>query len=260
MKRLTLFLCALLSTTILSALPIPPLNEPVTDLAGLLRPDARQRINSYLHEVHNQTGVHIAVFTIPSLEGETIEEYSMSVAEKWQLGQKDADNGVLLLIALNDRAMRIEVGYGLEGTLTDTKSGLIIREVMAPRFREGNWELGIYDAVRTIAGITTGNEDWISKAVSNPETATNSSGNGPVLIAFILFYLLFSITAGRRKGGLGGGFLWPFVIMSLLNQHQGHSSGRGGFSGWGGSGGGFSGGGFSGGGGSFGGGGASGGW
>jgi uncharacterized protein len=168
--------------------------------------------------------------------------------EQWKLGQQGEDNGALLLVSLGDRAVRIETGYGLEGTLTDAKSGLIIRNVIAPRFREGKYGAGILEAVRNMAGIATDNREIISESVKNPQKE-KSGGNLAGLLFFIVFYLI--MRAGfHRRGGLFTGLL----LGSMLGGRRGGSGfSSGGF-------GGFSGGGFSGGGGGFGGGGASGGW
>ena len=239
----------------LSALDAPAMDGPVNDLAGVMSPGERAAVADYLTSVNGQTSVQVAVLTVKSLEGDSLEDFSMRVADKWKLGQKGVDNGVLLLVAVNDRAVRIEVGYGLEGELTDAKSGLIIRNVMAPHFREGRYGQGIAEAVKNIVGIATGNAEIVSESVRNPPSRGGSGENGLAGIVFlIVFMLIMSAGAGRRGHG---GFLLPFLLGSMLsgsrrNSHWGGGSGLGG--------GGFSGGGFSGGGGGFGGGGASGGW
>lgn len=230
----------------LSALEVPPLTSPVADTAGILSPSEKQELEDYLRALDRQTGVQMAVLTIPSLEGESLEAFSMKTAETWKLGQEGEDNGAILLVALAERAIRIETGYGLEGTLTDAKSGLIIRQVIAPHFRAERYGQGILEAVRNMAGIATGNEEIVSEKVRNPDEDT-PGGNYAGLIFFILFFLLMRGGLGRRGGLLGALFLG-----SMLGGRRGGSSGFGG--------GGFSGGGFSGGGGGFGGGGASGGW
>lgn len=230
----------------LSALEVPPLASPVVDTAGILSASEKQELEDYLLALDHQTGVQIAVLTIPSLEGESLESFSMKTAETWKLGQQGEDNGALLLVALEERAIRIETGYGLEGTLTDAKSGLIIRQVIVPLFRADRYGQGIIEAVRNMAGIVTGNEEILSEKVRNPDE-DKPGGNFAGLIFFILFFLLMRGGLGRRGGLLGALFLG-----SMLGGRRGGSSGFGGS--------GFGGGGFSGGGGGFGGGGASGGW
>lgn len=180
----------------------------------------------------------------------------MKVAEKWKLGQAGTDNGALLLVAVNDRALRIEVGYGLEGSLTDMKTGLIIRNVISPEFKNGNYGQGIYSGVKNIAGIATNNAQIVSESVKNPK-ATEESGGGLASIMFLIFFLLVlngGIGSRRRRSG---GIMGPLIVGSMLSKGGRSSGSSRGFSG-GSSSGGF--GGFSGGGGGFGGGGASGGW
>lgn len=233
----------------LTALDVPPLAGPVNDLAGVLSTQEKHELEAYLTAVDNQTGVQIAVLTIPSLEGDSLESFSIRTVEAWELGQKGEDNGALLLVSLEDRAVRIEVGYGLESTLTDAKSGLIIRNVIAPHFRAGRYGSGILEAVKNMVGIATNNEEILSQSVRNPERESSRPN-----LAGILFFIIFLLTMLGR--GRRGGLLSAFLLGSML----GGGRRGGGFGGGGFSGGGFSGGGFSGGGGGFGGGGASGGW
>lgn len=248
MSKSNLILSVFLICTLLvplSALEVPPLSSPVVDTAGMLTASEKQELEDYLLALDHQTGVQIAVLTIPSLQGESLEAFSMKTAETWKLGQQGEDNGALLLVALEERAIRIEAGYGLESTLTDAKSGLIIRQVLAPLFRAERYGQGIIEAVRNMAGIATGNEEILSEKVRNSDE-DKPGGNFAGLIFFILFFLLMRGGLGRRGGLLGALFLG-----SMLGGRRGGSSGFGG---------GFGGGGFSGGGGGFGGGGASGGW
>ncbi len=228
------------------ALKVPALNGPVNDLANVMSAGERQSLDAYLRSVSDQTGKQIAVLTVPSLEGESLEDYSLRVAESWGLGKKGEDGGVLLLVAMAERAIRIEVGYGLEGSLTDAKCGLIIRNVIAPQFRNGRYGQGIAEAARNIVGIATDNAEIVSRSVR--EESRGSSGGGIGGIAFFIIFFIFILPRLRGRGILG-----PLILGSML------SSGR--RSSWsGGSRGGGFGGGFSGGGGGFGGGGASGGW
>lgn len=258
-----LFLCT--CTFIVSALSVPAMSGPVNDRAGILRSSEKSELESYLNSVNNQTTVQIAVLTIPSLEGESLESYSIRVVDSWKLGQKDTDNGVLLLIALEDRKIRIEVGYGLEGKLTDAKSGLIIRNIIAPAFQNGRYGQGIIEAVKTISGIATDNTQIVSEKIQSSSHETSKEGSGIFGLVF-LFIFLSIITGGlgrRGRGGCGGN-LGSLFWLSLL-----FGGGRGGRGGFGGGSSGISGGsfrsggsfgGFKGGGGGFGGGGASGGW
>ena len=248
-----LFLPALISA---KELAVPEMKGPVNDLANVLSMQEKQKIERFLASVNTQTGVQIAVLTVNSLSGSSIEDYSMRVVEKWKLGKADTDSGVLLLIAVNDRTLRIEVGYGLEGLLTDMKSGLIIRNIITPEFKKGDYAQGIYSGVKNIAGIATNNAEIVSEAVKNPESNDQSGSGLAGFIFLIIFLLIMNGGIGKRRGR-SGGIMGPLILGSLLSKGSRHSGSSGGFSG-GSSSGGF--GGFSGGGGGFGGGGASGGW
>ena len=133
------------------ALEIPKLQGRVTDLAGILTADQVSSLDDKLKQFEETDSTQVAVLIIPSLEGESLEDYSIKVAQAWKLGQKNRDNGALLLIAMKDRQARIEVGYGLEGNLTDARSNQIIRNEIAPRFREGDYFGGIDAAVTAAA-------------------------------------------------------------------------------------------------------------
>lgn len=253
-KNLLSFLFAILSGASLSALSVPELTGPVVDNANLLTAVDFQTLTTELISISEQTGTQIAVLTVPSLEGESLESYSMRVCEEWKLGSKENDDGVLLLIAFNERKIRVETGYGLEGQLTDTKSGLIIRQIIAPHFQSGNYSQGIKEGVRAIEQIT-GVSDVESAVVLEREQKNDSAST--VIILFFMFFYFFAFS-----GALSRKFKWLHWLpwFSLFQGSSGsrhsnyHNDHFGGF------GGGFGGGGFSGGGGGFGGGGASGGW
>jgi uncharacterized protein len=232
----------LLLPAAVQAMDVPVLRAYVTDLAGVMAQQDRERLDSWLREYDSQTGNQFVVLVIPSLAGSSVEEYALAVAEANRIGRQKEDNGLLLLVAVNDRKMRFEVGYGLEAYLTDALTSIIISDLVAPQFRKGDYAGGIY------AGI-----DAAVKAVSGELTLTQTTrrerpekegGNlfGLIIFLVILFFILKS---NRRRGGGGIWFIGPFG--------GGFGGGGGGFGG-----GGF--GGFSGGGGSFGGGGSSGSW
>jgi len=237
----------------LTALSVPELTNPVVDKADIINAADESSLNNYLTTISDSTGTQIAVLTIPSLEGEDLEGYSMKVVEDWKLGQKDEDNGVLLLVSYEDRKIRIEVGYGLEGTLTDAKSGLIIRNVIAPNFQNGDYSEGIVEGVESIAGFL-GLDTTIDVTEIETEKKTKNTGFA-VGIIFLLFYLfVFTGSIGKIFPALSW-LPWLFLFSGNSNgSSRHHHSGFGG-----GFGGGHSGG-FGGGGGGFGGGGASGGW
>lgn len=240
-----------------NALEVPALTGRIVDNARIISSQDKMEISSYLKNLEDETGIQMAVLTIKSLEGESLEEFSLRTCEKWKLGQKGKDNGALLLVALNERKIRIEVGYGLEESLTDTKCGLIIRNVIIPEFRNGDYSNGIAKGVRNMAGIAGNNAELISKKVSNPE---HSDGSSSVLAGFMFvfgWFILFSCIASGRQNH----FL-PWIIFSSAYRasHRSYGSDFSGRSRHSSFGSGFSGGSFGGHGGGFGGGGASGGW
>ena len=240
----------------LDALEAPSMHGPVNDLAGVMSSSERIELSEYLNAVNDQTGVQLAVLVVPSLEGDSLESFSMKVAQKWRLGQKDKDNGALLLVSVGDRSLRIEVGYGLEADLTDMKSGLIIRNVIVPSLKNGKYGEGIIAGAKNIVGIATGNAAIVSEKVKNPPERDAPGSGMASLLFFVFFIIVISAGIGRRRRG---SFLGPFIVGSMLSGRR--SSGGVGRPGGGFQGGGFGGGGgFSGGGGGFGGGGASGRW
>ncbi|WP_224962282.1 TPM domain-containing protein [Geomonas subterranea] len=289
MKKLFFLLTLLVTVHVCAAAEVPPLRSHVNDYASMLSPQVAQQLESELAAFESSDSTQIVVLTIPSLEGEVLEQYSIKVVEKWQLGQKGKDNGALLLVVKNDRKVRIEAGRGLEGKLTDLMSGRIIRNEITPAFKRGQYDLGIARGVGAIMATVRGEYQ------AQPSDLRHGKKGAPPILTLLLFVLVASVFLGgisRFLGGIAGavglpvaafisfsgismllmgilavvGFLAGLFIAFLFS-----SGGRGGFmggppffGGYGGGGGfggfGGGGGGFSGGGGSFGGGGASGDW
>ena len=240
---------------VLCAIPVaaryvPALTGYVVYTAGIVEAAAAAEIETYLSALYASTGIQMAVLTVPSLEGEALEAYSIRVTDAWKIGSTDNDNGALLLIAYAERKVRIEVGYGLEGILTDAKCGLIIRNVIAPEFRAGNYGNGILAGVRNMGGIASGEAALIAPSVVSETESDSGAGVVFGLLFFIVWFMIIPNIAGRRRWWLP----W-FFVPSLWHT----SSGRASHSWHGGSSGSLFGG-FGGGGGRFGGGGASGGW
>ena len=224
------------------ALSVPKLTNPIVDNASLISDGVELNLNQQLMDLSDSTGAQLAILTIPTLDGEVLESYSMKVVEDWKLGSAEKDTGVLLLIALEERSIRIEVGYGLEGVLTDTKCGLIIRNVIAPEFRNGNYQSGIVNAINNIVGLVKNDESLVSKKVLSEDTGMDPGGFIFAGIALLYgFIFVMAVLSSRKKDPRvrTGTRVTPYVHHVPRN---------------------FGGGGFSGGGGSFGGGGASGGW
>jgi len=227
------------------ALEVPPLAGRVNDGATLLRAEQREALEQKLAAYERGAGHQFALLTIPTLDGDAIEDFSLRVVEKWQLGRADADDGLLMLIVPGDRRMRIEVGYGLEGAIPDALAGRIIRNVLAPAFRSEQYFAGIDRAFDLLIKAAGGQAVDVPAAKPRP---SSSSSSGEFLL--VLFAALIAIVLGSSRRGGGGGALLLGSAMMGMGRHR-----RGGFGG-----GGFGGGGFGGGGGGFGGGGASGGW
>jgi uncharacterized protein len=138
------------------ALDVPDLEDRVNDYASMLSPSTVSLLETMLEELEGSDTTQIVVLTIPSLEGESIEDFSLEVAETWQIGQEGMDNGALLVISSGDRKLRIEVGYGLEGRLTDMVCGRIIRHVIVPRFKEGRFDPGVLEGVQAMIEAVRG--------------------------------------------------------------------------------------------------------
>ena len=146
----------LLAPALSNALDVPPLRGRVNDYAKLLSQERALALEAQLEKFEQETGHQIAVLTIPSLEGDSLEDFSIRVAETWKIGKKGFDNGAILLVARDDRKLRIEVGYGLEGVLPDAIASRIIREVITPRFRSGDYAGGIDGGVNAILKVARG--------------------------------------------------------------------------------------------------------
>jgi len=233
-------------------LKFPALTGRVVDNAHILSPATTQKLDGELADLEAQTGHQLVVATVPDLQGHEIEDYGYQLGRTWQLGRKGVNDGAILLVAPNDRKVRIEVGYGLEPVLTDALTNVILQQKVLPQFRAGHMEQGVVDgAEAVIAQLGLPDEQAkanVARAAQQP-IAHRSTGGLHIPVIFILF-ILFWVISGLLRGGRRAGGLWwlPFLFMG---------GGRGGGGDWGGGGGG---GGFSGGGGSFGGGGSSGSW
>jgi len=232
-------------------IPVLPA-APVVDLAGIIDNDVESKLNRYLRELETKTGAQMAILTLDSLEGQALEELSITIAhDRWKLGQKGKDNGVLVVVALNDKKYRIEIGYGLESLLPDSLVGGIGRQYLVPAFKKGDYSTGIYAAAVVMAneiardaGVEITGLPAVKKAY--PANKRNKSPGVLGKIFSLLFFVIMVIVFIKNPR-----LFLTFVLISSMGGRGGH---------WGGSGGGFGGGGFGGGGGGFGGGGASGGW
>ena len=241
-------------------LDFPPLTGRVVDQANLLDPATEQALTEKLAALEAGSTDQLVVVTVNSLQDQEIEDYGYQLGRAWGIGQKENDNGALLIVAPNERKVRVEVGYGLEPILTDAFSSQVIRDDILPSFRDGDYQAGVVkgvDALIAQLSLDPAEAQARAQAAAAQQTDTKAESIIPVVIiaAIFLFMFLIAMRSGRgRRSNVGSVLLW--AASEALR-----SSGRGG-GGWGGGGGGFGGGGggFGGGGGSFGGGGASGGW
>ncbi|MCB5185258.1 YgcG family protein [Methylobacillus gramineus] len=252
---------------------IPTLQQRVTDLTHTLSPDQQAALESRLAQFEQEKGSQIAVLIVPTTQPEVIEQYALRVVEAWKLGRGKVDDGVLVLVAKDDRKMRIEVGYGLEGAVPDVIAKRIVSDVMAPAFRQGDFYAGINNAVDYLTRLISGE----GLPAPPPRQGRQGAGGFGEMLPLLLFgglvlggvlramfgnFLGGSINAGLVGAAVmlfGGGILFAIVLaivaffITMMGGLGIPGGGFGGGSGWGG-------GGFSGGGGGFGGGGASGDW
>jgi len=198
------------------ALEVPPQPQGrVSDYTSTLTDSQIKALERTLAAFEQETTNQIAVLVIPTLGGDSLEDYSIRLAEKWQIGQKGRDNGVILLVAMQDRKMRIEVGYGLEGALPDSLTGDIIRQVIAPRFRQGKFFEGIQAGVKAIIAATKGEYRATGRRARSKQDRSIVSLLWPLFIFFIFIPALLNSFRrrrhySRRRGGLfiGGPFWW----------------------------------------------------
>ena len=250
------FLCVAVDARAAWADPnFPALSGRVVDQANVLTPETRASIEGKLKDLEDKSGIQLVVATVSSLEGLEIEPYANQLFRAWKLGEAKKNNGVLFLIAPKEHRVRIEVGYGLEGTLTDATSKIIIFNAVAPRFKAGDFNGGVSRGVDDIiTALTSDSSEWQKR----PQLRAEDSSSWiafvvPLFVVAIFIFVFFQIA--RQQGGVGRALLYLVINMLASGGGRGGGSSSGGS--WGGDSGG---GGFSGGGGSSGGGGASGSW
>jgi uncharacterized protein len=254
-------------------IPIPPLTGRIVDLTGTLTPGQKTALEAQLAAFEQKKGAQIAVLLAPTIQPESIEQFGIRLAEAWKIGRKGVDDGAILIIAREDRQLRIEVGYGLEGALNDATAKRIVSEIITPHFREGNYAAGVEAGVGAILSVIDG--EPLPAPAPAPANGTGDGGAGmlPLLmVAAVLarfFHALLGL-AGSLLVAVAGGLLafWLLgsllsglvvaIILLVISLSRGGGYMGGGLGSFGGGSGGS--GGFSGGGGGFGGGGASGRW
>jgi uncharacterized protein len=260
---LPLLAISLVLTSVALALTFPTLSGRVVDDANILDAATRSALTQKLEALQQKTGTQLVVVTLKSLQGTSIENYGVELGRAWHIGEKGTNNGALLIVVPSERRVRIEVGYGLEGTLTDALTKVIITTVMAPRFRNNDYAGGITAATDNIVQVLSGDAELFKQQTPvKPAASHREPANNWFAIVFVLLWFgvagLIALNAmrqsrmngGRRYGGTAG---LPWIVP-IPGPGRGWSSGSSDWSG------GSSGGGFSGGGGDFGGGGSSGSW
>jgi uncharacterized protein len=227
-----LLLCAGLA---FAAANFPALTGRIVDSAQIISASARSGIDAKLQDLESRSGIQLVVATVKSLDGQDIETYANELFRTWKLGEKTKNNGVLLLVAPNERKVRIEVGYGLEGTLTDALSSVIIANALVPRFKTGDFSAGIERGVDDIiAVLTTDSSEWQQRKSFRSDTAQK---NDPVTWAIIggLIVLLFLLIWSPSFRWIFFNIVLNVAFDALTSSSSGSSSSGGGFSGGGGS-------------------------
>lgn len=259
MKRFAtaaLLLSALVTLPLLALEVPPPPDRWFTDRAGIVGGTEGDLLNRKLADFEQQSGAQFLIYTFRSLQGEAIEDFTIRCVERWKVGQKKYDNGLVLFVFVEERKVRVEVGYGLEGTITDAFSSRVIREQIAPFFQKGDYAGGLNAAATAIMTKIRTGEEPVPPMQRGSRQGESDSGILPALIVlFVVFFVILPMFSRRRGGGGCNGCILPFFFFPGGGGGVTFGGGRGG-----GFGGGFGGGGFSGGGGGFGGGGATGGW
>lgn len=209
-RVLGVLLCmAVMLPCVAAALDVPTLKGRVNDYGGMLPPEAEDRIEALLKDLEEKDSTQVVVLTVPSLDGDSLEDFSMRVAERWKIGRKGLDNGAIMVIARDDRKVRIEVGYGLEGRLTDLTAGRIIRDRIVPEFRAGRFDQGVLNGVVALTEVVRGEY----QAPAQPPIGPAASGVED-LVPFVLVFIFLVFMLGRVSRPLGtaaGGFFMPFL-------------------------------------------------
>jgi uncharacterized protein len=258
----SLFALLMLLPIVVEAAKLPALRGYVNDYGDMISPSVEADLAGKLKTFEETDSTQLVVLTVPSLEGDPVEDYSIRVAEAWKIGQKGKDNGILFLVSRDDRKMRIEVGRGLEGKLTDLTAGRIIDLVVKPKFKAEDYDGGFTAGISALIDATRGEFTADRRAPSGglEPYAPSAGGLSPMLLlliqlVFFVFFIALARSRARRRRGVRRGGTWGGYLPFPGGSSEGGWSTRGGRDS-----GSDSGGGFSGGGGDFGGGGASGGW
>lgn len=246
MKSKSLILLVLLLTVLYASVldsrgaeQFPRPTGAVNDFAGVIPAQYKQSMETVARELLRKTGAAVVVATVKDIEGNDPADYANRLYEAWGIGEKGKDRGVLVFLALKERRVRIEVGYGLEGVLTDGMSGEILDRYVVPLLKKGDYGGGLYNALMAVSSVIARDADVSLAALPRQETGKRKTGGGSVG-SLIFFFIIMALLLGTRQGRR----MLPFLILMLLMGGRGGSGGFGGFGGgFGGFGGGMSGGG-----------------
>lgn len=218
------FFCLVSQVAVVSALDFPEPVGYVNDFAGILGPETEQALEQQLVQLEEDSSIELAVVTIESLEGTTVEDYAVRLFEDWEIGKKNEDNGVLFLIAPSEQKVRIEVGYGLEPVLPDAKAGRLLDNYVVPAFREGNYDKGISEGVAAIIKVVQGEAvDLGADPVTSDSESEEDDGMWVLFFIGVIFLSYLSSFLARSKrwwpGGIIGavlGVILGFFLASLV--------------------------------------------
>ena len=217
-KRLAIFvlvpLCLFAQTVVAFASDFPEPEGFVNDFANILNPETKQTLEQQLVQLEEDSSIEISVVTAQSLEGTTIDDYAVRLFENWGIGKESEDNGILLLIYPNDRIMRIEVGYGLEPLLTDSKAGRIIRNIITPEFREENYDKGVTEGVTAIIKVVHGEDIDLGEGVPS-ESKEEGGGLWVLFFIGVIFLSYLSSFLSRSKRWWPGGIIGAILGIIL---------------------------------------------
>ena len=210
MKKILVILVLCLFPLVAYPLDVPPLRGHINDYAAILSPAVSQELERRLSDFERSDSTQIVVLTLPTLAGDNLEEFSIKVAESWKIGQKGVDNGVILLIAMQEKKVRIEVGRGLEGKLTDLVSGRIIRSEIAPAFKRGDYEGGVTAGVSALVSVARG------EYKASPRDLRQGRKSAHPVYTLVIFAGLAAVFLGaisRFLGGLAGAIGLPLIAL-----------------------------------------------
>ena len=242
MRKILSLMCVILLTALVFNLGAMAANYPeltgfVTDTADMIDPGYEARINQLCGEIEKNSTVEIAVVTVESLEGLTRERYAVELFERAGIGKKDRDNGLLILIANEEREYRVEVGYGLEHIITDSRKVDIGDGILVPNFKTGEFGKGVYEAILAIEGLIGGHDEVLSEyKMKNSGSSGDSEGETPIavfILIFIVFIIIRAVSTGRSGRRGRSGYLPIFLPGGGFSGRSG-GFGSGGFGGFGG--------------------------